>query len=204
MIGLFRNKLFLLFLALVNFAVGAFSFSYYLPQLSQSNLLVWIFIADCPIYAVLFGINLLLLVLDRPNSFLSFITIVGNFKYGLWTIFVMFLSGAAFSYPVFILSHVLFIMETLVLFDLFVFRVKHVLFATVWFVFNDFLDYALGLHPWIEGNLVSLAGLFSVSSSIILPFLLSVLYSKRENRTNSAPRELNRPKTKKRWGHTGN
>ncbi|MFA5931398.1 MAG: DUF1405 domain-containing protein [archaeon] len=180
MIDIIRNKFFLLILALINFAAGIYSFSYYLPQLQTNSFWSWILIADCPIFAILFGINLILILLDKRSELLSFISIIGNIKYGLWTIFVLIISGAAPANELIIFSHFLLILETIVLFDLFSFKVKHVLIAAVLFAINDFFDYVLGLHPFVKEGFLADAALFSLASTIILPFLVSILFSIRE------------------------
>jgi uncharacterized membrane protein YpjA len=178
---LFKDKRFLIILALVNFAAGFYSISYYLPQLSQTNPWFWLFVPDCPVYALLFGLNILLLVLEKPSELLSFVSIIGNLKYGLWTIFVFFLSGTMGLYWLFILSHALLIIETIVLAGLFSFKVKHVLVALVWFALNDYFDYVLGLHPFVQGDLVIQAGLFAIISSLLLPFIVSILFSAKSS-----------------------
>jgi len=191
--GLFRNKLFLVFLIIINLFAGIYSVSYYLPQLEQSQWFFWLFVIDCPLYAILFGINIFLLVINKPSETLSFISIVGNFKYGLWTIFVLTIAGLASMQWLFVLSHVLLIIETIVLACLFAFKVKHVLLALVWFIVNDFIDYFLGMHPFVSEGFLSYAMLFALASTIILPFLLSVFFSSREIVSPL------RPKSRKRW-----
>lgn len=123
---------------------------------------------------------------------LSFISIIGNIKYGLWTIFVLTISGVAPTQGLIILSHFLLLIETIVLFDLFSFKVKHVLIASVWFALNDFLDYVLGLHPFVKEGFLADAALFSLASTIILPFLVSIIFSSRGE--PSPKKEFQKPK----------
>jgi len=182
MVEIFRNKLFLFLLALANFAAGFYSISYYLPQHESNSFWFWVFIADCPLYAILFGINLLLLIGEKPSKALSFISIVGNFKFGLWTIFVLLISGAASAQWLFVLSHLLLIIETIVLLGLFEFRVKHVLLAVVWFILNDYLDYVASLHPFVPQGFLFYAAVFALASTIILSLVLAIIFSGKETR----------------------
>jgi len=192
--GLFRNKLFLVLLLIINFFAGIYSISYYLPQLGQSQWFFWLFIIDCPLYAILFGINIFLLLMDKPSEALSFISIVGNFKYGLWTIFVLTVSGLAGVQWLFVLSHILLVIETIVLAGLFAFKVKHVLLALLWFSINDFIDYFFGMHPFVLGGFLFYSMSFALASTIILPFLLSILFSSKDKVVLPA-----RAKSRKRW-----
>ena len=177
MIEFLYDKRFLFVLALINFAAGIYSLSYYLPQLNQTTPWLWLFVADCPIYALLFGINILLLIREKPSAMLSFLSIVGNFKYGLWTIFVFFLSGEMSVYWLFILSHLLLIAETIIFARLFQFKLKHVLVAVSWFLINDFFDYVLLTHPFVWEGFLPQVTLFAVISSIVLPIVLAIVFS---------------------------
>jgi len=184
MIEFLYDKRFLFVLALINFAAGIYSLSYYLPQLNETSPLLWIFVADCPIFALLFGLNILLLIREKPSSMLSFISIVGNIKFGLWTIFVFYLSQEMSLYWLFILSHLLLIVETIIFAKLFAFRLKHVLFAMLLFLISDLFDYALGTHPYVWEGFVSQVAVFAIISSIILPIMVAILFSVNLNKEN--------------------
>ncbi len=177
MLEFLYDKRFLFLLALTNFVAGIYSLTYYLPQLDQTTPLFWIFVADCPIFALLFGINVLLLIKEKPSPMLSLISIVGNIKYGLWTIFVFYLSANMGLYWLFILSHLLLIIETIIFAKLFQFKLKHVLVAVLFFLINDFFDYVLGTHPLVLDEILSKVALFAIISSILLPIVLAVLFS---------------------------
>lgn len=177
MFELLYDKRFLFLIALINFAAGFYSLSYYWPQLVASPAMFWIFIADCPFYAILFGLNILLLIKGTPSRLLSFISIIGNIKYGLWTIFVILVSPAFPGNALFILSHLLLISEVILFYSLFNFKVKHVIFALVWFLANDYLDYVLLFHPPVADNVLQMVGLFSICCSIIIPLVVSVIFS---------------------------
>jgi len=191
---LFRNKLFLVFLLIINFCAGIYSISYYFSQLEQSHWFFWLFIIDCPLYAILFGINIFLFLIDKPSEALSFISIVGNFKYGLWTIFVLTIAGLAGAQWFFVLSHILLVIETIVLAGLFAFKVKHVLLAFLWFIVNDFIDYFLGMHPFVFEGFLFYSMSFALASTIILPFLLSIIFSSKDKVVLPL-----RAKSRKRW-----
>jgi len=193
-----ENKLFLVFLAIINFAVGIFSFSYYLTQLNSTHPLLWLFVADCPLYALLFGVNMLLLAGKMKLPLLGFISIIANTKFALWTLFVLLLEPNPAIYALYFVSHFLFLIEVIVLYNQYTIRLKHVLIALIWFLFNDYLDYVVGTHPAFNQQYFLLVAAFSIVSTIILVFVLSILFTKRDT---SSTREIkaagNSPKTPK-------
>ncbi len=188
----------MVFLALVNFAAGIYSFSFYAPQLEINSPLLWFFIADCPIYAIIFGITVLFIVRGHASPLLSFVSLVGSVKYGLWTIFVLGVSDMAALYPLVILAHVLLLIEAIVLFRVFSFKVKHVLIALGWFVLNDYLDYVIGLHPYVPDGFLVQAGTFAIICSLVLPFVLSIIFSTRSESPNSAV-HVQKKEKKRKW-----
>jgi uncharacterized membrane protein YpjA len=177
MIKAFQNKKFLVLLALVNFLAGFYSISYYLWQLEKINPLLWVFVIDCPFYAILFGLNLILLLKNKPSAFLTLVSIVGNLKYGFWTIIALILPGILFSFPVLLVGHLLLIVEVIVFFKITKFKVKHFIPVFVWFIFNDILDYFFGLHPFFEDGLFFEMMIVSFVLSLILSVLISTFFS---------------------------
>lgn len=179
MLKLFENKKFLFVLLIINVLAGLFSISYYFSQLQNTNPLLWLFVIDCPLYAIFFGLILYFRINDTDKPWLSFIVIVGMIKFGLWTIFVLWQSNLIFDYWLFALSHFLMIVQTIVFFRIFTFKVKHVLLAVVWFITNDFFDYVLLTHPFFIGDFQNVF-IFAVLTSILLPFIISIAYSNKE------------------------
>lgn len=181
MVEVFRNKLFLLVISLINFAAGMYSFSYYSSQLSATDPLLWIFVADCPLYAIIFGLVLISFIFDFPSRTLAFISIVGNVKYAFWTIFVLLISNTFTVNALVIASHSLLLVESIILLGLFAYRVKHVLLAIVWFIINDYFDYVIGTHPYVPEGFLIAAGVFALVSTLLLPFVISIVFSSKDD-----------------------
>ncbi|MFA5763310.1 MAG: DUF1405 domain-containing protein [archaeon] len=175
MLTLFENKKFLLLLVLINFLAGFYSINYYFSQLSQTNPFLWLFVIDCPLYAIIFGIVLLLKIKEKKIEWLFFISIVGNIKYGLWTIFVLFQANMLFSYPLLLLGHILLVLEVIVLYKKYIFRLKHLILGLIWFILNDFFDYVLLTHPVFSGNFAFVA-FFAIISTIFISFFVSIFF----------------------------
>ncbi|MEK6958574.1 MAG: DUF1405 domain-containing protein [archaeon] len=168
-------------LALVNFAAGIYSLSYYFDPLVLASPLLWIFIADCPLYAILFGINLLLVAKGKSNPFLGMVSMAGNIKYSLWTIFILFLYPNPLSYWMFFLSHLLLAAEVIVLFRKYAFLPCHAFFAIGWFVINDLFDYYLFFtHPYFNPSFFAQVAFFSLFCSFLVPLIVLKLFSRRE------------------------
>ena len=174
-----RNKKFLLIIALINFIAGIYSISYYFYQFENNNPLLWIFIIDCPLYSILFGINLYLISKDKPSPVLGLVSIVGNIKFGLWTIVALLLPELFIFYPLLVVGHVLLIIEVILLYKLFSFKIKHVIVVLGWFLFNDFLDYFIGIHPYFEKQFFNEIMIFSFLSSVFLVIFIAIFFSKK-------------------------
>ena len=179
MFKIFENKKFLILLALINFIAGFYSITYYFWQLEKTSPLFWIFIIDCPLYAILFGINLVLVAKNKPSPIIGLASIVGNLKYGLWTLTALILPGIILSFPTLFLGHVLLIIEIIVLYKVFSFKIKHFIIVLVWFFFNDVLDYFVGIHPYFEPQLFNELMWFSFLSTLVLSFLIATFFSKK-------------------------
>jgi uncharacterized membrane protein YpjA len=90
-----RGTLWLMVLVMLTcLAVGGWGFyAYYGPQfewIGASNWFVYPFVPDCPLFVYLFVAAMGLIYLGRANpTFIAFVAL-GNIKYGIWTIFVLF------------------------------------------------------------------------------------------------------------------
>jgi len=177
MVSLFENKFFLYFLALLNLVAGIYSLSFYSTQLSQSNPVLWIFIADCPLAAILFALNLFLIARGVKLPWLCFLSIMASVKFSIWTLFVLIQSNDLFSLWWIAVVHILLLFETIILIGVVDFRVKHVLLALVLFLIGDLFDYVLGTHPPLSSKVFVIAGLFAIFSTILFSFVLPIIFS---------------------------
>lgn len=199
MFSFLHNRIFLFVLGIINIIAGIYSLSFYSAQLSSSNPLLWIFIADCPLAAILFGLTIILIAFGVKLRWLSFLSIVASVKFSLWTIFVLILSGSIVPLWWVGLVHLFLLIELIVFFGLFDFRVKNVLLALVLFLIGDYFDYVLNTHPIIPENVFVFAGVFAILSTIFLSFALPLIFSSRveENKVISKSSMV---KKKAKWG----
>ena len=179
-----KGKKFLLLLTLINLVAGFYSISYYFWQFEKTNPLFWIFIIDCPLYSIIFGINLFLIAKEKTNPLLGFVSIVGSLKYGIWTIFALLLPGLFFAFPILVVGHLLLIFEVILLYKMFSFKIKHFIIVLLWFLINDILDYFVGIHPYFEPQFFNEIMIFSFISTFVLAFLVAIIFEKKANTRN--------------------
>jgi uncharacterized membrane protein YpjA len=179
MLKLFENKKFLFLLMLINFFAGLYSIGYYLPQLARTDFWLWLFVIDCPFYSILFGIILFLKFKEKKFSLLGLIAIVGCIKYALWTLFILFIMNNIFVFYLLTIGHVLLLIQVIVFYKFFEFKVKHVLLALLWFFLNDFFDYIFLTHPFFDKLFFVEVASFSFLLSLFIVLFVSIFFLKK-------------------------
>lgn len=152
---------------------------YYLNQLLENNPLLWIFIADCPVFAFLFSYILYKKIKKQESPLITFITLVGIVKFSLWTFFVMFLTTNAFNYPEILLSHLFFLLQIIIFYKNSFFKIKHILLGLIIFLISDFFDYIFLTHPPINLNYFNEIAVFSIFLTFFSVFFVSIFISKK-------------------------
>lgn len=181
-------------LLLVNVTGFLFGIWYYLPQLSQSNPLLWLFIIDCPLYVLLFaaicGLRLKGNDLDQRSKsnapsvpgWLYYLTSVGLVKYGFWTGLVVFLywnvlfSAAPVLYSILFPLHIGMMLEGIILIPrtgkiqegAWKRKLLEPLLVCVWFLLNDWLDYFMGTVTAVPPAHLGLLMWESLAATLIL------------------------------------
>jgi uncharacterized membrane protein YpjA len=160
------SRLLFWFIILVNLGGAAFGLIfYYGEQLANTNPLLWIFVPDFSLYALLFAVVFYFQGEPKPRelkkwfgrvpdlSWLWFLIFVGALKYGFLTVFVLsayspffftpeagLMLGVLFGFNIFLMF------ETILLVGKIRIREVFLLISLVWFLINDFSDYLLGTH----------------------------------------------------------
>lgn len=154
------NESFKFLLILCNFLFFIIGLSTYLNQLSNTSFIFWIFVVDCPLALLCFIIYLF----GFRNAFFEAFTRVLCFKYGLWTILVLFLTYGFNKGGVVLLNiffHIILLLESFIVFenDL---RIIHFLPVFLFSLLNDFLDYGFNMHPFFEQGLFDVVGILTI------------------------------------------
>lgn len=161
-------------LAAVNFAAFLYGVCfYYSGQLARTSPLCWVFVIDCPLYALLAGIVFFTATASKLPQWLAFVSSAGALKYGIWTVFAIlfyseyFLSPAnRLLYAGLLGAHVWLALEGLWLAG--TARVSRTVFAAslAWFLFGDFMDYAGGTHIVLPAGAEKLAAVAFASFAL--------------------------------------
>ncbi|MBN1923681.1 MAG: DUF1405 domain-containing protein [Nanoarchaeota archaeon] len=167
-------------LVLINFLGFLVGINSYLPQLVETNPLLWLLVIDCPLAALLFIIYLL----GFNNKYFEALMRFYCFKYGVWTIIVTFSSQSLLSYPLMpvnLLIHTGLIIESFMLMKQKL-NFKHFTAALFVLLINDFSDYVLKTHPVINEELFLPTAGFTIVLSLITLLVFYKTY-KRKNLT---------------------
>jgi len=170
-----EKKSMLILLILVNIGGFFFGIYYYWYQLGMTPWPLWIFVIDCPLYAIMFAAILTLRFRKKTYNLLNFLTSIGLIKYGLWTGIVVvmnweyFFSASPYIYAMLFPLHIGMILEGLILVP----KTKIILFylplVTSWFLINDFFDYLVGTLPLIPPVYIDFLFVGSVTVSFLVP-----------------------------------
>ena len=148
----------------INLAGTAFGFWYYRFQLAQTPLVMWPFVPDSPAATLFVALSLAAWKLDYDVEWLHMLAFFGNIKLGLWTPFVqLVLNGPGgiepWLYWFLIMSHLAMSLQSFLIYRYAKFSVGAVAIATVWYGFNDLVDYFVPLvgdyhHTFLRAELV--------------------------------------------------
>ncbi len=162
-------------LLLINFGAVLVGYMYYQDQLAATPFYLWIFVPDCPFYVLLFLLSFSGLV--KSETF-NFVVSIGLVKYALWTMFVLlFYSGTFFSpayasqsYFLFF-AHIGMALQCLLLLPKKV-DIRMLGIALAWFLLNDFMDYFIGVYPYLPQGAEQLrvVMLLTFAASLVLSF----------------------------------
>jgi uncharacterized membrane protein YpjA len=157
------------FIVLAN--LGGFiygTFFFYSGQFLSTNPLLWIFVPDCPLAALLIGLAFLSRCGSPNLSFLHpfsrgksydlswfwFLAFVMAMKYGFWTVFVLatyssfyFTPSSSLLYSILFASHIFLFFETFLLVGKIRPKRWFLVPSLGFLLLNDLSDYLLGTHP---------------------------------------------------------
>lgn len=141
-------------LALVNLGGTAYGFYWYWPQLVETPWFYWPLVPDSPGSTGLFGLFLLALLAGRERPYLGALAMMANVKYGFWTPLIMahfwISTGTATFESIHLsLSHLGMALQAVLFLPVYRPPLAAALLAFGLLLFNDYVDYAWGLHPFL-------------------------------------------------------
>lgn len=162
----------ILFLLIITNLFGAVvGIIFYYPQIIVANPIFWIFIPDCPIYVFLI---VLFYFKSIKSDFIKAIGVIGLIKYGAWTIFALVYYSNFFLHNWFwwllIVEHICMTLQA----ALFIkeFDKKYLIATISWFLFNDFIDYIIGMHPLLPSKELEVIAICAVALSLLIPLMI--------------------------------
>ena len=184
-----RDKRFILFLFIVNLLGTIYGFIWYEPQLIETPWYFLAFVPDSPTASLFFTIFLFFALLNRNIPYIEALGIVTLFKYGVWAVamnlFTLYVDGSlSWQGYMLIASHAGMAIQGLLYAPQYKIRMKHLLFAAIWTVHNDIIDYVFGMMPVYSSLTDHLAGIgyFTFWLSLISIYLAYRLTIVRENK----------------------
>lgn len=148
------QKWFMAALIIIDFLGSIYGYYWYRYQLAENPWYLWPFIPDSPLSTTLTGLVLLLLLLDKNWPWLQLLAYTTIIKYGLWAVILIShfgLTGGSMTPEIWMLwfSHWGMALEGFIY--LRHLKVSFGQWAVVgtWIFFNDFMDYGVGLHPYL-------------------------------------------------------
>ncbi len=171
-----------IFVILCNLVGSLWGFIFWYGEtLLRTPWYAWVFVPDCPLYALLFVIPLALILLRRSRPWINALVAVGLIKYGIWTVFywVAYWSRTAdfnFMSVAMTLTHTGMILEGLLLLSFLRMDWPTALTVSGWFLLNDWVDYGLDYHPsipwqvplmWMQWHTVAVTTVFIIVYAVM-------------------------------------
>lgn len=171
-------------LLLVNVAGSVYGYYWYAGQLTSTPKRLWIFVPDSPLATTMFAFVLLLSLFGYRNTFFSLVAFTACIKYGLWAVIIIsdFWAGGGgvrFTEAMLWASHIGMAVQGAIYLNTYLSGRPRgaaravsgpvLAGAAAWMLLNDFLDYYLGIYPYlyVPGQKL-LAGVSAVSLSLLL------------------------------------
>jgi len=193
---LFRDRPMYL-VAAINVFGGLFGLYYYWEQLMATELYLWVFVPASPIATFLMAFSVYRNIQGKSSGLLDALAFIGNFKYGLWTVFCLlyywdtfFTGNSVGLYSFMLLSHLGMAIQAFLVFHWSNIDLRPILIGFLWFGLNDLIDYSFGTHTELYTDYILPAEIAAYSLTLAAFFSGLVLIQK--DRIRKWLRELRR------------
>lgn len=149
------SRPFLWLLFFCNLLGTIYGFYWYRYQIEDTAWYWNFFVPDSPTSSGLFTLVILLWLIRKSSPFLEMLSMVTNIKYGIWACGVIFTYGIAdggieAQNWMLVLSHGAMAVEVILYNFAYKFDWRLLWIGAVWLLFNDFVDYVYGIHPYLQ------------------------------------------------------
>lgn len=148
-----NNRAFLLLLFFVNLGGTIYGYIWYLPQLTRTDPIFIIFVPDSPTASLFFTIFLGFHLFRKNVPYIEALAVVTLLKYGVWAVVMNFITfidnGGVLPWTgyMLIVSHGAMAVQGLLYINQYAIRPRHILFAGIWTLHNDVIDYVFAQMP---------------------------------------------------------
>ncbi|MBS4023204.1 MAG: DUF1405 domain-containing protein [Dethiobacter sp.] len=166
-------------LLFINFFGTIYGFYWYESQFAVTPLYFWPFVANSPLSVLYIFIVLILFKQRKRSAFWEGLAYFGLIKHGLWTVVIVTVNHLAGNiYPEnFLLwfGHAGMALQAVLFWYYFGLPLSLFQAAAIsgWYIFNDYLDYVVGIHPYVD-PVVSIVMIRNMAVSFTA--VLSALY----------------------------
>lgn len=183
-----------IFLIIASLAGTAFGFYYYYDQLVASPLWRWPFIPDSPIATAIYALALALASIKRRSNKVDSVAFILMTKIGIWTTVVLIVYRDHYFTPDTIVLRGFILATHLLIIAMAVLLLPDMKMEKLWFyaalasilLALDWIDYALGAHPWMPDTYIAEIGWLTVFLSLASVSFLA-FWQARGNRGQRAP-----------------
>ncbi|HHX22984.1 MAG: DUF1405 domain-containing protein [Tepidanaerobacteraceae bacterium] len=149
-----KQPLSLRVLLIINLFGSFYGFYWYRQQLKITPGVLKLFVPDSPTASALFTIALFFIIIKKHKPFITLMACAWLIKYGLWAFILnthFLLIGGNYNFTNFHLSisHLGMAIEGFLFLTDIPLRKDSIMFLLILMLVNDFLDYGIGIHPWL-------------------------------------------------------
>lgn len=144
-------------LVAINLPGSLYGFYWYAGQLAETPWYYWPFTPDSPLSTTLLTLSLLLFLANKQPGFLALLACAGVIKYGLWAAIINLqywqLSGGITPVSFMLaVSHLGMAIEGYIFIRHLKISWGYLLLLGIWLALNDWLDYGIGIYPYLYSS----------------------------------------------------
>jgi uncharacterized membrane protein YpjA len=178
--SIFSSTWFYVALLIINFFGTLYGFYWYRSQFITTPVYLWPFVPNSPLAVLYFFVVLILMLKRKRSSFWEGLAYFGLIKHGLWTVAIITLYHLAGNYypENFFLwfGHGSMALQAVLFWYYYGLPLSLGQAAAIsgWYIFNDYLDYVVGIYPWVDTAVVSVTVIRNLAVTYTL--VLTVLF----------------------------
>ncbi|HLS08270.1 DUF1405 domain-containing protein [Lentibacillus sp.] len=182
------DKWFLFLLFFINLLGTVYGFYWYRHQLSETSDIFLMFVPDSPTASLFFTIVLFFFLIKKNIPYIEALALMTLFKYGIWAVVMNFLTlliegSLGWTGYMLMFSHGAMAIQGILYAPFYAIKLRHIVFAAVWTLHNDVIDYVFGQMPTYSSLTVYMneIGYFTFWLSIASIWITYVLTTKSKN-----------------------